>query len=147
MTSTRSSSRTPRVAVSVEPRLERDHVAGDERLTLDPADAWALVDFEADTVACCMEVPVHEHLALFLVQLRLVAVLVEELAHLPVDVAPLHTRFDGGDGQVERFLRKPVVLLQLLGRRADRDRAREVRVAGRLAVAWEEVEEDDVLVR
>ena len=92
-----------------------------------------------------MEVAVDERLALLLVQLRLVPVLVEEVADLPVDVAALHARLDGGDRKVERLLREPVVLAQLVGRGAERERAREVRVAGRLAVAREEVEEDDVV--
>ena len=64
----------------VEARLEGDHVAGDERLALDPADARALVHLEPDAVAERVEEAVDEHLALVLVQLRRVAVLVEEVA-------------------------------------------------------------------
>ena len=96
--------------MAVEAGLERDHVARDERLALDAADARPLVHLEADAVAGRVEVAVHEHLALLLVQLRLVAVLVEEVADLAVDVAALHAGLDGGDGEVERLLREPVVL-------------------------------------
>jgi hypothetical protein len=133
------------VADAVEPGLERDHVALDERLALDATDAGSLVHLETDAVTGRMEVAVDERLALLLVQLRLVAVLVEEVAHHPVDVAALHTGLDRGHGHVQRLLREPVVLTQLVGRRAERERSREVRVAGRLAIAREEVEEDDVV--
>ena len=68
--------------MAVEAGLERDHVAFDERLALDPPDAGPLVHLEADTVAGRVEVAVDERLALLLVQLRLVAVLVEEVADL-----------------------------------------------------------------
>ena len=92
-----------------------------------------------------VEVAVDEGLALLLVQLRLVPVLVEEVADQPVDVAALDARLDGGDREVERLLREPVVLAQLVGGGAERKRAREVGVAGGLAVSREEVEEDDVV--
>src|SRR4029453_18676249 len=85
------------VAVPVEAGLERDHVARDEGLALDAADTRALVDLEADAVTGRMEVTVDESLAFLLVQLRLVAVLVEEVADLAMDVASFHARLERFD--------------------------------------------------
>ena len=100
---------------------------------------------QPDAVPGRVEEAVLQDLALLLVQLGLVAVLVEEVADEAMDVAALHARLDRGDGEVERLLREPVELAELVGGRADREGAREVGEAGRLAVPWEEVEEDDVV--
>ena len=132
------------VAVPVEARLERDDVARDE-LAVDAADTRLLVHLEPDAVAGGVVEAVPEHLRLGLVELRLVAVLVEEVADRDVDRAAAHARRDGSDREVERLPREPVELRDLVRRRADRERAREVREAARLAIAREEVEEDDVV--
>ena len=133
------------VAVAVEPRLERDHVALDERLALDPADAGPLVHLEADAVAGRVEVAVDERLALLLVQLRLVPVLVEEVADLAVDVAPLTPGLTAATARSSASFASRWYYTQLVRRRAEHERPREVRVAGRLAVARVEVEKDDVV--
>src|SRR6185369_14913130 len=103
-----------RVPVPVETGFERDHVAGDQGLALDPADTGTLVHLEADAVTGRVEIPVHERLALLLVELRLVAVLVEEIADLAMDVASLHAGLDRSNRHVERLFREPVVLPQLV---------------------------------
>ena len=145
VTSRRSSSAGAAVAVAVEARLDRNHVARDERLAPDPAQAGPLVHLQPDAVAGRVEEPVLQHLALLLVQLRLVAMLVEEVADEAMDVAASHARLDGRHGEVERLLREPVVLAELVGRRADRERACEIGEARRLAVARKQVEQHDVV--
>ena len=68
-----------------------------------------------------------EAVRLTLVELRRIAVLVEEVAHRDVDRAAAHPGRDGSDREVERILRQPVELGDLGRRRADREGAGEVR--------------------
>src|SRR5829696_1297098 len=125
-------------AVAVEARLDRDHVAGDEAVMSQPADVRLLVDLEPDAVAGSVEEAVEEHLTLGLVQLRRVAVLVEEVADEAMDLETRDAGPDRAEREVERLPRERVELLELGRRRTDGERAREVGVTGGIAVAREE---------
>src|SRR5436305_1465016 len=105
-----------------------------------------LVHLEADAVAEAVEEAADEDLAGSFVQLRLVAVLVEEVTHHHHQVAAVDARLRRCRRLLERLLAEAVVLAQLVARRADDVRARHVRVHAGLAVAWKEIE-DDRLVR
>src|SRR5262249_22089354 len=130
----------PAVAGAVEARLDGDDVAGDE-VGAHSAEARLLVHLEADAVPERVEEAVLEHLAGRLRELRRVTVGLEQLAGLAMEVGAADAGPNARDRPVERLTAEPVVLDELRGRLADDVGARQVREAGGLAVAREEVDQ------
>jgi carboxypeptidase Taq len=130
--------------VAVEAGLDRDHVAGNELLTEHP-DGWRLVDLEADTVPEPVVEAVPEHFSFGLRELCRKAPLGEELGDEAVDSAPVRTRLDLRDRELERLPTETVPLSNLVRDVADRERTREIRIAGGFKVDREEIEQDDVV--
>ena len=131
-------------ALLVDPRLDRDDVARDELLA-DHPERRRLVHLEPDPVPERVVEAVLEHLALALRQLRRVAVLGDELGGQPVELAAVDAGAHVGDGQLERLPAERVPLADLAGHLPHDERPRQVRVARRLEVDGEQVEDEDVV--
>src|SRR4051794_7064946 len=134
------------VAVAIQARLDRDHVACDE-LAGASAEPGFLVYLEPHSMAERVVEAVLEHLAGLLGEQRRVAVLLEHPARDLEELAPRDTRLDGGDRLLKRLAAEPVVLAQLLRRLANDEDPSHVGEAGRFAVAGEEVEADGLVRR
>src|SRR5215510_1887318 len=129
------------VAVAVEAGLDRDHVARNE-LPGGAAERRLLVHLEPDAVAERVVEAVLEHLAGLLREKGREAALLEDRGRDPVQLLARDPGFHGGDRAVECLLAELVVLEQLFRGLSDDERARHVRVAAGLAVAWEQIEAD-----
>src|ERR671937_353943 len=91
------------VARAVQAWLDRDHVTGNEVVPVSP-HVRELVHLEADAVAEAVEEAVLEHLAGRLAQLGLVTSLLEVLAHLLKELAPVDAGLHARGGTVKRLL-------------------------------------------
>src|SRR4051812_21985336 len=128
-------------AGAVEPGLDGDDVARDELARRAP-EPGLLVHLEPDAVAEAVEETVLQHLPRLLRELRREAVLVEELADRPVQLAARDSGLDPRHRQLERLRAQVLVADELRVGGADDEGPRHVRVAAGLAVAREEVEDD-----
>ena len=128
-------------ALPVQARLDRDDVAFDERAA-GAAETRLLVHLEPDAVSEAVEEALVRHLARLLRELSLVAGLLEGAARDCVELLARHACADRLVNAVERLAAQPVELDEQLGRLADAERARHVRVAARLRVLREEVADD-----
>src|SRR5215207_2163937 len=96
----------------VEAGLERDDVAGDE-LFVGERDAGGLVDLQPDPMPCAVEEALSERLTLLLVvDVRLVASLVQHLGDLAVNVPAVDACPYHGEGRLLTLQDCVVHLLQ-----------------------------------
>src|SRR5215203_176489 len=126
----------------VDAGLDRDDVAGDEIL-VGQRDAGGLVDLQSDAMPCAVEEALRERLAfLLVVDVRLVASLVQDFGDLAVDVPAVYARPDHGEGRLLALQDGVVHLLQPLVRLALDEGAGHVGVVAGREVDGEDVDDD-----
>src|SRR5262249_38217286 len=137
----------PAEALAVETRLQRDDVAGNELRGAAAPEARRLVNLQPDPVAEAVEEPVLEHLTRRLREDGRLPGRLEVLAYEVEDLDSRHPRLRRLERLVERLLDERVVGHELLRGRADDERPRHVRVAGRLRILGPEVDHDRLVGR
>src|SRR4029077_17604817 len=103
----------------------------DERIAAGDAHTRLLVHLEADAVPETVDEALFEDLARLLGHLRLVAVLLEQLARADEELTAGHARLDRAESILECLQAELLVLDDLLRRLADDVRAGHVRKARR----------------
>src|SRR5215218_3149889 len=115
------------VALAVQAGLDRDDVAGDERLVTEQPEVRRLVHLEAHAVPEAVEEPLVERLAGLLRPLGLLARLLEDVARDLEELETRDARLDRIDRAVDGLLDEAMPLDDLLVRLADHECPRHVR--------------------